>query len=370
MNPLRCAINKIRHARNERWKRVQILRERAHETLLIQKNVVGGGKKLEDGEKHQILELWGAIATPRDWGEYEIFKRLKGFDARYLSHELYLPLIARRLNDYHYSKLFEDKSLLGRLGIGVLRFPYCYVRCINGEYYDDDLHQISDQQVINICATQDELIWKPSRNSSGGRGIERLCLKGKQHEEREEAIKRLLTPEHRNFVIQQRIHQHPSMAVFNETSINTLRMTTLYLNGLATCVNLCLRIGRMGAFVDNFGAGGCIVGVHPDGSLYGCGYLQDGTDLKCFNGINFQEQRLEFIPALTDQILEEHKNRFSLCKFIGWDVCIAADGKPVVIEVNTSQPGLFGEQLCCGPIFGDRTEEVINYINKKNFQYD
>ena len=44
MNPLRYAINRIRHARNERWKRVQILRERAHETQLIQENVMGGVK--------------------------------------------------------------------------------------------------------------------------------------------------------------------------------------------------------------------------------------------------------------------------------------------------------------------------------------
>ena len=37
----------------------------------------------------------------------------------------------------------------------------------------------------------------------------------------------------------------------------------------------------------------------------------------------------------------------------------------IIIELNSSQPGVIGEQLCTGPIFGDRTHEVLDYCSKK-----
>ena len=43
--------------------------------------------------------------------------------------------------------------------------------------------------------------------------------------------------------------------------------------------------------------------------------------------------------------------------------------EPIVIELNSSQPGVIGEQLCTGPIFGDRTHEVLDYCSKKEFKY-
>ena len=55
--------------------------------------------------------------------------------------------------------------------------------------------------------------------------------------------------------------------------------------------------------------------------------------------------------------------------FIGWDICFNEQNEPIVIELNSSQPGVIGEQLCTGPIFGDRTHEVLDYCSKKEFKY-
>ena len=35
---------------------------------------------------------------------------------------------------------------------------------------------------------------------------------------------------------------------------------------------------------------------------------------------------------------------------------------PVFIEVNLGFPGIQMEQMCTGPIFGDRTAEVVGYV--------
>ena len=44
-------------------------------------------------------------------------------------------------------------------------------------------------------------------------------------------------------------------------------------------------------------------------------------------------------------------------------------GEPIIIELNGSQPGVIGEQLVAGPIFGNRTQEVIDYCKSKKFSY-
>lgn len=42
------------------------------------------------------------------------------------------------------------------------------------------------------------------------------------------------------------------------------------------------------------------------------------------------------------------------------------DGDPVLIEGNTVYPGISLEQMCSGPIFGNRTDEVIDYLINTN----
>jgi len=122
--------------------------------------------------------------------------------------------------------------------------------------------------------------------------------------------------------------------------------------------------------VDNWGAGGIIVGVTMNGQLNDFGYDIQLNKFYEYNGITFKYEKISQIPSLLEKIEEAHKNQFSLCKFIGWDICFNHDNEPIIIELNSSQPGVIGEQLCTGPIFGDRTQEVIDYCNKKEFNYN
>lgn len=121
--------------------------------------------------------------------------------------------------------------------------------------------------------------------------------------------------------------------------------------------------------VDNWGSGGIMVGVSETGKVAKVGYDIHLNKIESNNGVLFKNEVLSQVPALLKAIEQAHKNQFSLCKFIGWDICFDDKNVPVVIELNSSQPGLIGEQLCTGPIFGDRTEEVLDYCAKKQFAY-
>ena len=67
--------------------------------------------ELSLSEKRAVEVLWGGINPRLSFAEYGVFKELCGFDPRYMSHQTYLPLVARTLNNYRYTKLFEHKSL-------------------------------------------------------------------------------------------------------------------------------------------------------------------------------------------------------------------------------------------------------------------
>ena len=323
---------------------------------------------LSDEEIAQVDKVYG---TPlASYRELAFFKKYRGFDPRYLSHYAYLPIIAHKLNDYHYTKMLEHKSLQGYVARGEMKHPYCYVRCINQEFYSDSMHQLSLEQAIRECIKHDILIIKDSTDSAGGKSVEKLDLKDGDEFVRKIEVERVFQERKRDFVIQECLKQHSSMAKFNETSINTLRITTLYLNGKFSILSIILRFGKKGMKVDNWGAGGIIVGVDKDGKLHNVGYDIHLNEYKEYNGIIFSDETLTQVPSLLKAIENEHMSCYSLSKFIGWDICFNEANEPVIIELNSSQPGVIGEQLGTGPIFGERTQEVMDYCNKKKFCYN
>lgn len=317
--------------------------------------------------------MWEGVLTLKSFKELEVYKHFNGFDPRYLSHYMYLPLIARKLNDYNYTKFFENKSLLGAVNTNascLLVFPKVYCRRINGDFYDKDMHQISKAEAVEICVNQNVLIIKDSVDSAGGKSVSKINLDELSTEGRKVAVEKEFFERKRDFVVQECVKQSLVMAKFNEKYINTFRISTLYLNGNVTLCNIVLRYGKPHMMLDNWGVGGILCGVAADGKLHHTGWdIQLNPFTEC-NGIALESVKFDFIPDVVSKVLKAHKDNFPLCKFIGWDICIGEKGEPVVIEINSSQPGIFGEQICNGPMFGDRTQEVIDYIKNKPFVYN
>lgn len=344
--------------------------ERVREEYYVTRNYpLDKTEPLTESEKQQIVDLWGALLPVTSFKEFEMFKKMKGFDPRFLTHHMYLPIVARLLNDYRYTTIFDDKGLLGYIVPTCIRTPHCYVRHIGKDYYDNEMRQISYDDAINVCANKDELFVKPSHETSGGKGAKLLKMKGMSASEKVELIKNELGGRDRDYVVQECLHQHPVMAQFNPTSINTFRITTLMLNGRFSLGSIVLRFGKNGSTVDNWGAGGIMTMVYPDGTINSVGhdihlneYTHNGTCV-------FADCSIPQMPEILRLVEKAHRENFSICKFIGWDIMINENGEPVIIELNSSQPGVIGEQLVAGPIFGDRTQEVIDYCKTKSFHF-
>lgn len=344
--------------------------ERAREEWLVTSNYTSDKTvPLTAEEKRQIDSLWGQLLPINSYKEFEMFKKIYGFDARFLTHNIYLPIVARLLNDFKYTTMFDDKGLLGYIADSCIKFPYCFVRHIGQDYYNNEMQQISLKDAINNCAQQEELFIKPSHNTSGGKGAILLKMNDKSIEEKKLIIQNELNKRNNDFVIQECIHQHPIMSQFNPSSINTLRITTLMLNGTFSVGSILLRCGKPGSAIDNWGTGGVLVTVNTDGRLNKIGHDIHLNEYSQYGDCIFAECSIPQIPDILRQIERAHRENFSICKFIGWDIAIDENENPIILELNSSQPGVIGEQIVAGPIFGDRTQEVIDYCKHKQFSY-
>lgn len=340
----------------------KISQERKHEENLVVDAYKGKRNDLTKEEKRMLLHTWGWIGSV-SCREYEIFKGLVGFDPRFLSHEIYLPLVAKRLNPVKYSKLWENKAFLEKFySIPEVRIPVCYLKNIFGSFYNGDFEEINEDEAISSLLKLNHFIIKPSIDTSGGAGVLKCDWVNLSLDEKRHQIKSLFASYHSDYIVQEPIEQHFDTARFNKMSVNTLRITSLYLNGRTSVLSSVLRIGKQGAAVDNFGAGGIMVNVEIDGKLAENGYDIYGNSYKSIGGIKLSQCYITGYKKAYDFVMKNHSKTAPLCRLIGWDIGLDENNVPTLLEVNASQPGIVYEQWCSGPIWGERTAEVIDFL--------
>lgn len=137
-------------------------------------------------------------------------------------------------------------------------------------------------------------------------------------------------------IIQRYIEQHPTLASFNPSSVNTLRIWALQCGGTVKLRGAVLRMGRSGQLVDNASRGGLIARIDMEtGRLSGMssmavvserlthhpdtGTLLDGVQLP------FWEESKEL--AKTTMRVQP------MMRFSGLDIAITETG-PLVVETN------------------------------------
>ena len=133
----------------------------------------------------------------------------------------------------------------------------------------------------------------------------------------------------RTWVVQDYLVQHPGMALFNETSVNTLRIVTYHTGEDSHLDDLAIRIGRPGAIVDNAWANGLYTNVLPGGKLEDSMFC---FALKSREVHPHQDAIVPFYQESIDLVLDVHK-RIPEVFEIAWDVAITKDG-PLVVEAN------------------------------------
>lgn len=165
-----------------------------------------------------------------------------------------------------------------------------------------------------------------------------------------------------DWIVEELIKQCKTMADWNPSSVNTVRITT-FKNNRGTFIHCpFMRVGRAGSDVDNGGQGGIYALVDADTGVV----ISDGMDEQGNRYVVHPDSTVEFkgkqIPEwneLRQIVVKIHNTKMPKHIYIGWDFAHTDDGW-VLIEGN------WGEYVCQQSVSGrGYQEEFISYLSGK-----
>lgn len=210
-----------------------------------------------------------------------------------------------------------------------------------------------------------EVFIKPSVGSSSGRGCFVAAFEGGRDALTGKTVRETLAPLGENYVVQERLHCHASLAKLYAGSVNTFRIITYRWKDEVLHAPTFLRIGQGGNYLDNAHAGGMFIGVKDDGTLADRAFTEfrDVFTAHPDTGTVYRGYRIELFP----KVLAAARRMCELLPQIGsvnWDFTLNEAGEPVLIEANLMGGGIWASEMAhgCGP-FGERTAEVLRWMN-------
>ena len=320
--------------------------------------MTGQTKELTAEQLDELKSVWGDIwdtgLVDPLW--VQVYSDKTGiYSPEYVGSDIHYYNVEWSRIDYDYLRAFLDKNYMDVV-LPCVKHPVTLIRKIHGQYLDVDFNPMSKPQAIDkLYENLDPgIVVKISRSSSGGKGV-RFLGKGSTKEDISEALD--VDPD---VAVQLVMRQHPEMAKMNASSVNTIRIICIILDGESIPLSAVVRIGNSGSRVDNFSSGGVGCGVKPDGRLNDCGYTQKGERYDVHpNGFVFSEG---FVPNF-DKVLEAVKRCHMCVPMFGvasWDIAIDEDGEPVLIEYNVGGAGIDIHQYNNVPLYGKYRERIIS----------
>lgn len=144
------------------------------------------------------------------------------------------------------------------------------------------------------------------------------------------------------YLLQERIRQHDVMSSLHPSSVNTVRVITFVSGARIELFAAAMRIGAKGKSVDNWAAGGVIVGIDAErGELRGDGFFKPGYGGRVQrhpdSGIVLHGFKIPYFAEAVALVSRLHGYLRDIHS-IGWDVAITPDG-PTIIEGNDDWEG-------------------------------
>ena len=124
-----------------------------------------------------------------------------------------------------------------------------------------------------------------------------------------------------------------------------------------------LKLGSPGRIVDNGANGGLWVGINKDGKLNDCGTNFKLQFSSSHNGVSLKDKIVPNYQSIIDLAFKAHM-QIPVCGLVAWDIALDYNDNPKLIEANLWWPSTSYGEICNGPAFGDRTDEVIDYVSK------
>lgn len=328
--------------------------------------------KLSQSEKDEIDDFWKRYGVKfPDYSWFEMYYSVTGIrDPKFIPDPFVGGVLYAYYNDAKSIDGWDDKNLYDKL-VSSVSFPKVYCHYYRGDYYDGSWNYYSPNELDKLSnlifeeatsKNEQDFVVKKTRNGSFGKGVQLLSFNSPQD------ITSILKSRKSDFVIQEKVHQHPFFNQFNKSSVNILRVISFRHKGEIKILSASIRYGIEGAFTDvSFVKGKEIVNV--------CGINEDGIiNERCANldGRIAPPQALKekVLPGFNEvikQVKIAHQQLFPF-GIVGWDIAIDINEKPVFIEYNIHWPGTMLYQYANGPYGGKYTENLLEFLTDKDNQ--
>lgn len=328
--------------------------------------------KAIEGE-NEFIRKWQTLSSNVNINYYRCYANYIGKDINILPEDICCNIIEPILDPIKYRYFYDDKNMFERI-LTPDFLPIALLRNIRGFYYSknyEPVHIETDKELYAYLVGYDKIIIKPTVDTESGRNVVLFIRNTKGGFENKDgmylSLDFLKTYYKKDFIVQECLKQHPVMAHFNSSSVNTLRVCTYrsVKTDKIIVTNIALRVGKNGNDVDNIHAGGIVFGVGIDGKINAYGTNHWGEKFQCFNDIDYRKNEL-YIPEMSS-IIKFAKQVASLIihhRLLALDIMLTENGCPKLLEYNIGGFSTWLFQFNTGTVFGEYTDEVIDYCSQ------
>lgn len=311
-------------------------------------------------------EHYGDWISPVDHLRFAVITGIH--DVRLLPGRIWWNEVLPHFNQPTMAPAFDDKALVDRL-LPTNAVPALVVKRVRRRYYDDRDRPLTPDEAwerIARAAGAGGLIAKPSATNNGeligglegaggrvlseGRSISLQALEGRLGAD---------------YLVQERIVQHPALAAVHPASTNTLRVISLRWEGRIVILGAFARFGTGGSITDNAGTGGLLAGIGDDGRIGAAAVDKAGATYTTHptTGVPFEGLEVPGWHAVPSFAGELHESLLHL-DLISWDIAIGEHGDPILVELNFRGAIALCQWALREPIFGELTAAVIEEIRR------
>ena len=332
----------------------------------LQKALNNVNDPISEEQKEMIMDFWEPIICKGGKLSRKAFD-IRWFDVYnttnvdnhklqyYIPDSYYYCIVDANLSNSKEASIIDDKNLYDLYFYDVKQ-PQTIGRITNGRFLNNAYELITEERLLSLCKEYGRIIIKPSVNSCAGSGIVYWDSSQSSIDELKNIFK-----SYRFAIIQDLVEQHKVLADFNDSSVNTLRIVTLILDGEVHTVSSVVIMGAKGSKTNHLHRGGLVCGVLDSGYLRSTAF--DGQ-LNRYdvhpNGIKFSDVKIPNYDKCLELVKKMAPRFYKTTKLISWDITIDKVAEPVLIETNLTWGGLC--QIANGPIFGNLTPKVLDYV--------
>jgi hypothetical protein len=315
--------------------------------------------RLQIDEIKKYYKEYGVKNLNVEWHQYYSLGCC-GFSKDYLPENLFYLNVEEKLNNKLFIHSLTDKNILSKL-FPDIRQPKTILKNINGFYFNDSDELLSNEELYTYLKNNEKLVIKPTIDTGGGKNVKMFNTSSYTNHNGKKDLGDLLKSYDENFIIQETVKQHPKMAVLNYSSLNTLRIMTLFEPNQVDILSIVARMGRKGATTDNSSTGGLSCGVDLQGRFNLIGF--QNTTGKSFktsdDGVLFSTMKIPFMDKILEAVVKMHKN-IPYFKLISWDIGIDEEENVVLVEYNVKGQDINIHQLNNGPVL----RKLIPFVKK------